>query len=181
MKKVLSLIFAVALMLCAVVSVSAEFSPDPTDPKKEIIVDSIPVPSEAGVTTPDINHPARVEVGSGETVTLTAAPTEGYKFSHWEVGFGEFDIVEGSFTTSVIVIRPTGTTNVRLEAYFVKEGTDITDPPSKPVETLPQDPTSPVTGATDNSSEAMSAVVIASAVMAMAVVAVVVLKKKTNA
>ena len=180
MKKVLSLIFAVALMLCTVVSASAYVSPDPSDPKKEIIVDSIPVPADAGVTTPDINNPARVEVGSGETVTLSATPNAGYKFSHWKVGFGEFDIVEGSFTTSVIVIKPTGTTNVRLEAYFVQEGTDITDPPSSPVETLPQDPTSPVTGV-GNSSEAMSTVVTASAVMAMAVVAVVILKKKSNA
>ena len=180
MKKILALIFAVALMLCAVVSVSAEVSPDPTDPKKEIIVDSIPVPADAGVTTPDINNPARVEVGSGKTVTLTATPNAGYKFSHWEVVFGEFDIVTGDYTTSDIVIKPTGTTNVRLAAYFVMEGTDITDPPSKPVETLPQDPTSPVTGV-GTTSEAASTVVIAASVMAMVVIAAVVLKKKTEA
>ena len=181
MKKILTLIFAVALMLCAVVSVSAQVSPNPTEPKKEIIVDAIPVPGpDAGSATPEVTNPGKVEVNSGETVTLTATPTQGHKFSHWEYVVGEYEIVEGSLTSPVLVIRPTGSSNIRFEAHFVKEGTDITDPPSKPVETLPQDPTSPVTGV-GTTSEAASTVVIAASVMAMVVIAAVVLKKKTEA
>ena len=182
MKKILALIFAVALMLCAVVSVSAQVSPNPTEPKEEIIVDAIPVPGpDAGSATPEVTNPGKVEVNSGETVTLTATPTQGHKFSHWEYVFGEYEIVEGSLTSPVLVIRPTGSSNIRFEAHFVKEGTDVTEPPSKPIETLPQDPTSPITGTGNNTTEAMSTVIIASAAMAMAIVAVVILKKKTNA
>lgn len=178
MKKALSILFAVLLMCCAVVSVSANPSPTAPLPGDKIIIDAIPVPGEAGGTTPDINNPGKVEVGSGELVTLTATPSKGYKFSHWEFIFGEFDIIEGDITTPTIVIRPTGTSNIRAEAHFVKEDVNPTAPSSKPTPTLTTDPTAPVTGA-DTSVLVNSAVIVTFTVMAIA--AVVILKKKLNA
>ena len=179
MKKVVSLIFALLLMLCAVASVAAEVSPDPSDPDNYIVIDAIAVPNEGGNTTPDINNPGKVQIESGEVVTLTATPAKGYKFSHWEFTFGEFEWVEGSITTPTIVIRPTGGTNVRAEAHFVKIGEDISTPASKPIPTLPGDATSPITG-TGNTSSLVSTAIISTSVILMAVAAAVVLKKKFN-
>lgn len=179
MKKIISLIVALILMVCAVASVSAEVSPHPTKPDDYIIIDAISVPDEAGNTTPDINNPGKVQVESGEVVTLTATPSKGYKFSHWEFTFGEFEWVEGDLTTPVIVIRPTGGTNIRAEAHFVKIDEDITTPSSKPVPPLPTDPNSPPTGA--DSTSVVTAAVIGTSVIVMVVAATVVLKKKFNA
>ncbi len=181
MKKALSIIFALVLMCCAVASVSAEISPTASAPQNTIIIDAISVPNEGGSTTPDINNPGKVEISSGEVITLTATPSKGYKFSHWEFIFGEFEIIEGDLTTPTIVIKPTGTSNIRAEAHFVKIDEPVTAPSSKPVTTLPQDSTSPITGATNNSTD--TAVLFAmGAVVLMAAAAVVVLKKKqTNA
>ncbi|MBE6738374.1 MAG: hypothetical protein E7566_06980 [Ruminococcaceae bacterium] len=180
MKKAISLIFALVLMLCAVASVSAEVSPGPTNPEDHIIIDAIAVPGEAGSTTPDINNPGKVEVGSGEVITLTATPSKGYKFSHWEFSYGEFEWVEGDLTTPVIVIRPTGGTKLRAEAHFVKIEEPVTRPSSKPVHTLPPDHTSPITG-TGNNTNVVTAAVIGTSVVLMAVGVAVVLKKKFNA
>lgn len=181
MKKILALVFALLMMCCAVLSVSAEISPTASSPKDHIIIDAIPVPGEAGNTTPDINNPGKVEVESGEEVTLTATPSKGYKFSHWEFIFGDFEIVKGDLTTPVIVIRPTGSSNVRAEAHFVKKGETVTDPSSKPVPTLPDENTSPVTGekATNDTNPALFLAM--GAMVIMAVTAVVILKKKVNA
>jgi len=178
MKKVVSLIFALMLMLFAAVSVSADVSPDPPIPDDEIIIDAIPVPGEAGSTTPDINNPGRVEVNSGEEVTLTATPSKGYKFSHWEFSYGEFEIVSGDLTTPVIVIRPTGSggSKIRAEAHFVKIDEPLPPVSSETVPTLPTDPTSPITGI--GSTNVVSGVIIATSLMIASIVAVVVLKKK---
>lgn len=180
MKKVLSIIFALVLMCCAVASVSAEISPTASVPKDIIIVDAIPVPGEAGNATPGINNPGKVEINSGEVVTLTATPSKGYKFSHWEFIFGEFEIIEGDLTTPTIVIRPTGSSNIRAEAHFVKIEEVVTAPSSKPGSTLSPDSTSPITGAANNTSD--TAVILAMGAMILVSVAtVVVLKKKANA
>ncbi len=180
MKKVISLIFALLLMICAVASVAAEESPTPPVHEDYLIVDAIPVPGEAGVTTPDIKNPAKVKVGSGEVVTLTATPNDGYKFSHWEFVLGQFEWVEGDLTSPVIVIRPTGSSDVRAEAYFVKEGEDITTPSSKPTPTLPTDDKSPITG-TDNTTAVTTSAIVGISIVSVAIVAVVILKKKSNA
>ena len=178
MKKVLSILFAVLLMCCAAVSVSANPSPTPPPVLDYLIVDAIPVPKEAGTATPEITNPETVLVGSGELVTLTATPFEGYKFSHWKFIYGDYEIVEGTLTTSVVIIRPTGSSDIRAEAYFVKEDEPITIPPTESVPTLPTDPVSPPTGA---DTSAIITVAAVASITTMAVVAVVLLKKKFSA
>lgn len=178
MKKILSILFAVLLMCCAAVTVSANPSPTPPPVLDYLIVDAIPVPKEAGTATPEITNPETVLVGSGELVTLTATPFEGYKFSHWKFIYGDYEIVEGTLTTSVVIIRPTGSSDIRAEAYFVKEDEPITLPPTEPVPTLPTDPVSPPTGA---DTSAIITVAAVASITTMAVVAVVLLKKKFSA
>ncbi len=175
MKRVVSILVALLLMCCAVASVSAEISPIGTTAKDQIIIDAIPVPDIAGNATPDINNPGKVEINSGEVITLTATPKDGYKFSHWEFAYGEFDIIEGSTTTPTIVIKPTGNDDVRAYAHFVKEGEDVTVPSSGTVPKPDDGPTSPTTG--ENS---IVYVACASAVM-VALAVVIVLKKKQTA
>lgn len=175
MKKVISCLIAVALMLCAVASVSAEISPDASIVNKYIVVDAIPVGENSGQTVPSVSDPIKVETNSDETVTLTATPKDGYKFSHWEFITGEFEIVEGDLNTPVIVIRPTGEDNIRAYAHFVSEDEEVTTPTSKPVYTPSDDPESPKTG------DAVATYVAGGSVLAIALVAVFVLKKRQAA
>lgn len=180
MKRVVSILVALLLMCCAIASVSAEISPTASTAKDQIIIDAIPVPDIAGNATPDINNPGKVEINSGEVITLTATPKDGYKFSHWEFAFGEFDIIEGSITSSTIVIKPTGNDDVRAYAHFVKEGEDVTVPSSGTVPKPDKDPTSPTTGETLMANN--SVVYITCASMAAILCAVVIaLKKKQTA
>ncbi len=181
MKKVLSIIFALVLMCCAVASVSAEISPTATLPQNTIIIDAIPVPGEAGSATPDINNPGKVEINSGEVITLTATPSKGYKFSHWEFIYGEFEIIEGDLTTPTIVIKPTGSSNIRAEAHFVKVDESVTTPSSKPVPTLPDDSTSPITGTANNGSDTAVLLAMGAVILVAAATVVVLKKKQTNA
>lgn len=174
MKKVVSLLIAVLLLACAVVSVSAEVSPTaPTIVKDKITIDAVVVPDNAGTVTPSIDEPFEFEVNSDGTVKLVASSMEGFKFSHWEFITGDFDIIEGSLTSSVIVIQPKGDANVRAEAHFVKadDTTPVTEPDSKPAVTPDDGDKSPTTGD-------VTPVVVVSAVVLMAALAAVVLKKK---
>lgn len=173
MKKVVSLLIAVLLMACAVVSVSAEISPTaPTFVDKTIVIDAIAVPDNAGSVTPDVDNPVEYIAGSDGTVKLVASSMEGFKFSHWEFVTGEFDIIEGSLTSSTIVILPKGDVNIRAYANFVEEGAEITEPSSTPVEKPDDDDKSPTTG------DAAPVFFVASAVVLMLGFAVVALKKK---
>ena len=174
MKKVVSLLIAVLLMACAVVSVSAEISPTaPTIVKATIIIDAVVVPDNAGSVTPNIDKPFEYEVNSDGTVKLVASSMDGFKFTHWEFITGDFDIIEGTLTSPVLVIKPTGDANVRAEAHFVKEDASVpaTEPDSKPPVKPDDGDKSPTTGDS-------TPVVVVSAVLLMAAVATVVLKKK---
>jgi len=179
MKRVISILVALLLMCCAVASVSAEISPTASTAKDQIIVDAIPVPDIAGNATPDINNPGKVQINSGEVITLTATPKEGYKFSHWEFAFGEFDIIEGSTTTSTIVIKPKGDSDVRAYAHFIKEDEEPSVPSSGTVPQPDTGATSPTTGETLVSNN--SVVYITCAVMFVALVAMAVVLKKEKA
>ncbi len=175
MKKVLSCLLAVALMLCAVVSVSAEISPEASITDKYIIIDTIPVPDKGGVSTPEVDAPGKVQVDSGEEVTLTATPKDGYKFDHWEFATGDFDIVSGKITDSVLVIKPKGDVNIRVYAHFSPIDAPTTEPTTKPVHDPSDDPNSPTTG------DGLMVCAASATVMLAAFAVVVVLKKKQNA
>ncbi len=175
MKRAISILVALVLMCCAVASVSAEISPTASTAKEQLIVDAIPVPDIAGNATPDINNPGKVEVNSGEVITLTATPKDGYKFSHWEFVFGEFDIISGDMTTPTIVIKPTGTDDVRAYAHFVKEGEDVTPPASGTIPKPDDGDKSPTTG------ENTVVYAVCASVIVMLIAVTVVMKKKQNA
>ena len=146
MKKAISILMALALMICAVVSVSAEISPTASAGNEYISVDTI-VGEGIGTSSPDIDNAVKVDVSDKETVVLNATPGDGYKFSHWDVIFGEFEYVEGDMYSAVVVIRPTGNTDVRLEANFITEDQEVTTTPgTKPVYPPSPNPNSPVTG-----------------------------------
>lgn len=181
MKRVISILVALLLMCCAVASVSAEMSPTASTAKDQIIIDAIPVPDIAGNATPDINNPGKVEINSGEVVTLTATPKDGYKFSHWEFAFGEFDIVEGSITTSTIVIKPTGDDDIRAYAHFIKEGEDPTVPSSGTVLPPGTEVTSPTTGEFFFANNSVVYIACASMALVLFAIVIVLKKEKTNA
>lgn len=172
MKKALSLLIAILLMVCGVVSASAEISPTASVVDTKIIIDAVVVPDNAGTVTPDIENPFEYVVGSDGTVTLVASTNDGFKFSHWEFVTGEFDIIEGSLTSPTIVILPKGDTDIRAYAHFVDKDADVTAPDSKPPYTTPDEDKSPTTGDLTPVFFAFGAVVM------MLGVAVVVLKKK---
>lgn len=181
MKKVLSCLLAVALMLCAVVSVSAEISPEGSISDKYIIIDTIPVPDKGGESTPEVDAPGKVQVDSGEEVTLTANPKDGYKFDHWEFSTGDFDIISGKITDSVLVIKPKGDVNIRVYAHFSPIDTPPTEPTTKPVEKPDPDPSSPITGEGLFAGDGIVVCAASSVVLLAAFAVVVVLKKKENA
>ncbi len=174
MKKAISLLIAVLLMVCGIVSVSAEISPTASVVDTKIIIDAVAVPEEGGTATPGIDDPVEYIVGSDGTVTLIASTNDGFKFSHWEFITGEFDIVEGSLTSSTIVILPKGDTNIRAYAYFIDADSSdpVTEPESKPPYTTPDDDKSPTTG------DITPVFFVAGAVVMMLGVAVIALKKK---
>lgn len=173
MKKTIALLIAVLLMVCGVVSVSAEISPTASVVDNKITIDAIVVPDNAGTVNPDIKNPIEYIVGSDGTVTLIASTNDGFKFTHWEFITGEFDIIEGSLTTSTIVILPKGDTNIRAYANFVPvDETLPTAPESKPPVTPDDDDKSPTTG------DFTPVLFVAGAVVMMLGVAVVALKKK---
>lgn len=178
MKRVVSIIVALLLMICAVASVSAEISPTASTAKDNLIVDAIPVPDIGGDATPDINNPGKVEVNSGEHVTLTATPQNGYKFTHWEFAYGEFEIISGTITSTTIVIKPTGSSDVRAYAYFVKEGEDVTIPSSGTVPVPGDEPTSPVTGEVVSGSNNTAVIIACASVVTVALAVVIFMKKK---
>lgn len=172
MKKVISLLIAVLLVACAVVSVSAEISPTAPIVDDSIIIDAIPVPDYAGTCTPDVKNPIEYIVGEDGTVTLIASSMEGFKFTHWEFVTGEFDIISGSLTSSTIVILPKGDEDIRAYAHFVEEDVDVTEPSSKPVQKPDDGTQSPTTG------ENNTALFVGASVVLMLGFAVVALKRK---
>ncbi|MBQ8572576.1 MAG: hypothetical protein IJ451_03830 [Ruminococcus sp.] len=171
MKKFVSLLIAVLLLVCGVASVSAEVSPTASVVDTKITIDAVVVPDNAGSATPSIDNPFEYVVGSDGTVTLQASTNDGFKFSHWEFITGEFDIIEGSLTSSTIVILPKGDTNIRAYAHFAEEGADVTEPSSQTPQKPDDGDKSPTTG------DVTPVVIAASAVMLMLGIAVI-LKKK---
>ena len=152
MKKVLSVLMAV-LMLSALfaVAVSAEDNPSP-EPQHYYTIE---VTVEGNGTAN--GDPTTGE--EGETSKLVAKPDDGSKFIGWEIT-GEYEIVEGTLNSEVIVIRAKGT--VKAVAKF------------QPTDTKKDDgPVSPTTGYTTQIVVAAMAVVLT-----ISAAAVVVLGKR---
>jgi len=174
MKKVIVLLIAMLLMVCGIASVSAEVSPTASVVDTKITIDAVVVPDNAGTATPSIDEPFEYVVGSDGTVTLIASSNEGFKFVRWEFITGEFDIIEGSLTSSTIVILPKGDSNIRAYAHFAEEDASIpaTEPDSKPAVKPDPGTQSPTTG------DVTPVFFVLGAVVLMLGVAVIALKKK---
>ena len=81
-----------------------------------------------GNTTPPVSDPAKVEQGSGDTVTIIATPDEGYEFVGWEID-GDYTLPEGgSLSDPTLVIKPDS--DVHAHAKFRPKATTApTEPP----------------------------------------------------
>ena len=152
MKKVLSVLMAV-LVLSAVfaVAVSAEVNPSP-EPKNYYTIEIEVIGN--GTATGD---PTSGEEGG--TSKLVANPDPGSKFIGWTIE-GEYEIIEGSLTSPILVIRAKG--NVKATANF--------EPTDTGKDTGPKSPT---TGSNTQADIALMAVVLT-----VSAAAVVVLGKR---
>lgn len=176
MKRLITCLIALALMVCAVVSVSAEVSPTASVVKPPAdIIDIHPVVDDTDTDWSPIEDPVQVIVNDDGTITLISSSKDGYKFSHWDFISGSFEFVEGDYTTPIIVIRPTSTDGIKVNVHFTDDEATITRPTQSTVYPPSDDNTSPVTG------DAVAVYGVAFAVVSLAVVALVIAKKKTNA
>lgn len=176
MKRLITCLIALALIVCAVVSVSAEASPTASvvRPPSDII-DVNPVINDPNIPWPPVDNPVQVIINDDGTIKLISSSKDGYKFSHWEFISGNFEFVEGDYTTPVIVIRPTTTDSIKVNAHFTDDEATITRPTEGTVYPPSDNPVSPVTG------DAVAVYGVAFAVVSLAVVALVIAKKKSNA
>ena len=174
MKKVLSIVAVLAILLCGMVTVAAERSPMPTIPHGYIVVDVIPYPSDGGEA--ESSEEGYIQIDSGENVTISATAKPGYKFSHWEFITGQHTVVSGKVTDPVMVITPEGDESLLIYAHFVKEGTDVTDPTTNPSLPGSDDPHSPTTGDTT----LVSFIVFSVAAIFTTFAVVVILRRKQN-
>lgn len=117
MKKVFALMLALVIVASLAVSVSAATSYSSPVPVSYYNI------STSVVGTGSANgDPIKVEANTDGTSTLTASEVSGGgAFVKWELT-GEYDIVEGSLTSKVLVIRPKS--DVKGVAYFKEAGKD---------------------------------------------------------
>lgn len=80
---------------------------------------------------------------TGETVTIFAAPDDGYEFDYWEVASGDIELADADAATTTFVM---GSAQPHAVAHFKK----VAAPTPAPDQT-PAGPASPVTPASDDS------------------------------
>ena len=81
------------------------------------IVDADVIEGE-GTTNPTVDNPVSVEQGSGDTVSITATPADGYEFIGWEID-GDYTLPEGgSLTDPNLIIKPNS--DIHAHAKFRK-------------------------------------------------------------
>jgi hypothetical protein len=91
-----------------------------------------------GTTTPPVSDPVKVEQGSGDNVTITATPDEGYEFIGWEID-GDYTLPEGgSLTDPTLVIKPGS--DVHAHAKFRKKAVPTEPSTEAPTEVETQKP-----------------------------------------
>ena len=96
MKKVISILLALAICFACGISAFAEVSPTP-DQYYTILADVAVVGSGTATAAPTVGK-------AGEIVVLSAVAAEGYIFDHWEID-GKFEIVEGTIYDPVIKVE----------------------------------------------------------------------------
>lgn len=143
MKKFLSI--ALAIVMIFALSAVAFADETPTQyvspvPEENLKIEVFWVPSDGSLGDAEADK-YQVKKNNDETVTITANPKNKGEFIKWEIE-GEYDLVEGSLTTPVMIIKPK--TDIKATAYFKTPGG--TEPTTvKPTE-KPSNPVSPKTG-----------------------------------
>ena len=144
MRQFVSIALVLVMLFAMTVSASALISPGGKD-HFGITVGTNPSDGSLGGANTDKNS-VTANTDEDGNVTLTADEKNNGKFSHWEIE-GEYDIIEGSLTDKVIVIRPKS--DIHAIAVFEKPGTPDSSSPTEsktPVSGGNTSNTSPKTG-----------------------------------
>lgn len=129
MKKLVSIALALVMIFALTATVAAETYPSPT-PKDHYIIIVEYDPSDGSLGTADSDKKT-VEVdaaGEDGEVKLTAVEKGNGEFIKWTIE-GDYEIVSGSLTDPVLVIKPKS--DIHAIAYFTQPGA-TPDTPAKP-------------------------------------------------
>lgn len=127
MKKLVSVVLALVMIFALTATFAAEESPI----GKEyyiITVDYIPADGSLGTASSDKSKVKVDAVGEDGNVTITAVEKGNGEFVNWTIE-GKYDIVSGSLTDTVMVIKPLS--DIHATAKFTAPGT-TPDSSSKP-------------------------------------------------
>ena len=150
MKKVISILLAVAICFVCGISAMAEVSPTP-DKYYTAAADVAVVGLGVATATPTVGV-------AGQIIVLTAIAADGYIFDHWEID-GKFEIVEGTIYDPVIKVEIVPDANNKTHgdlpdiadiagvAHFKPISGEVTTVPTEQETAKPDDgPTAPQTG-----------------------------------
>ena len=127
MKKLVSIVLALVMIFALTSTVAAEVSPVGKD-HYTIIVGYDPADGSLGTADSDKKTVKVDATGKDGEVTLTAEQRADGEFVEWVID-GEYEIVSGSLTDPVLVIRPLS--DIEAIAKFTHPGS-TPDTPSKP-------------------------------------------------
>lgn len=142
MKRTLSVLIAMLLILCATVPAFAAVSPTGA---KDITVTVVPTEGGGG----SYDAITKYDPVNGATIQFVPKPNDGYTFDHWVIE-GDYEIISGSLETGDLVIK--AYSDIIATPYYVKSGpTTASEATMVTGATIQQntEKTSPKTGSND--------------------------------
>lgn len=127
MKKLVSIVLALVMIFALTATVAALDSPVVKD--YTIIVGYDPADGSLGTAEGDKTTVKVEAVGEDGEVKLTAVQRGDGEFIRWDID-GEYEIVSGSLTDPVLVIKPLS--DIKAIARFTQPGGSTPDSPAKP-------------------------------------------------